>query len=389
LYNRIATINLGVNLTGIRNLIELVLDSNKIEFVEESFFIGIPNLRTLSLNSNRIKSLIRVNFSGLPNLENLYLFNNYILLLGESTFFGLESLSNLVLQHNLFTSFENISFSGLDNLKSLYFVVNNDFLMEQVELRGLNQLESLRFRFRRLQLSSRIEMRNFDRLKQLEFVSSQIKNLRNITFVGIENQRIRLSFRDNYLEDLHSISINGLNGLYELDLTENRWEVINQPFSLGIKTNSTISSSSNIVNVEISGLNWKIINPIVEFPKNIRLTIFYSIAAQPIYKIFDQQLSDITATYSYYFPNTIIQNIENICASSHLFLKRQSKFVRAYQSIPFRFEDNDLLTLNCSFVFALFRKCFLIRYMIGVKSDYDAFIAECHQNEILDANIHL
>ena len=63
-------------LAGCTKLEELVLDRNRIRFVNESSFLGLVNLSELHLEENRLRSLS--NFACLSNLRRLFLGMNHL-----------------------------------------------------------------------------------------------------------------------------------------------------------------------------------------------------------------------------------------------------------------------------------------------------------------------
>ena len=82
----------------------------------------------------------------------------------------------------------------------------------------------------------------------------------------------------------------------------------------------------------------------------------------------------------YVFPTYI--DLKALCNNSHIYQMRTFKKNRFYRSTAIRFDQHESIEINCTIMFAFYRKCFLARYLIGAKRHYDPFLDKCLEEEL-------
>ncbi|XP_061619135.1 adhesion G protein-coupled receptor A3 isoform X2 [Phyllopteryx taeniolatus] len=107
--------------TAACQLLNRILNNNKIQELKNGSFVGLSTLEKLDLRNNLISRIEPGAFLGLPALKRLELSNNSIGCLNVDIFRGLTSLIRLNLTGNLFSSLAQGTFDSLVSLKSLDF----------------------------------------------------------------------------------------------------------------------------------------------------------------------------------------------------------------------------------------------------------------------------
>ena len=255
--NSINTKETAMDLTGLEkamNLIELNLNSNKIENVEP--IRGLTSLTFLNLNWNKIENIEPL--KGLTSLTRLYLEDNKIENIEPLR--GLTSLTSLSLNWNKIENIEPLKgltsltylnltnnkvvniepLKGLTNLTALYLYSNK---IENVEpLKGLTSLTDL------LLHSNKIEniesLKGLTSLTNLYLNSNKIENvepLRNLTNLKY------LYLHENQVESIEPLR--ALINLIDLGLMYNKIENI-EPLRGLINLTGLNLSNNKIENIE-------------------------------------------------------------------------------------------------------------------------------------------
>ncbi len=133
---------------GLRNLLHLKLNNNKIKDVHAKAFHGLRRLETLEINSNRIggsnsdRNGWNVIFET-SNLKTLNLGNNRITILPSQIVATQPSLQNLVLHYNRLSRLDGDTFTYSKQLNSLDLAYNDLMEVEQKHFQQMDRLQSL------------------------------------------------------------------------------------------------------------------------------------------------------------------------------------------------------------------------------------------------------
>lgn len=417
----------NINLRSLRNfnlisqieeeIESIVLDKNQLESIDEINFNGLPNekLTLLSFQSNRINSIKTVNLTGVKFLHTLDLESNKIREVDFCRFHGLEHLKSLVLNKNPIETISMVRFVGIDELESLRLIgtriktiANARFIgfaclkalylhdstgfdpndpanSDEISIGGIDSttLNSLS-----LDLNPTKAHLKLNNLIDLKFLKIKLKSKSNadrinLTIIGLE-RLVSLDLSHNKISNLENLSIHGLEYVSQVDLSHNFIAEIRHSLQMYRFNNHFKAKSTNLIlffNV-ISFIDPQ--NFANHYSIDLSLRFRQLLAENNLTAI--QVFEDQIAVNYQYFVYPVRINLKSLCSSSHLFLKRQLKATQLYQSIPVRF--NMSIRVNCSTLFAFYRKCKLARYAIGSSIEYDSFIEDC-LSEKLDPNLNL
>ena len=84
----------------------------------------------------------------------------------------------------------------------------------------------------------------------------------------------------------------------------------------------------------------------------------------------------------HYFPYPTYIDLVAVCKYSNIFKIRKIKSKIFYKSTPIRFDQHESTEINCTIIFAFYRKCFLARYLVGGKRHYDSLFDKCLSEEL-------
>ncbi|CAF1043276.1 unnamed protein product, partial [Brachionus calyciflorus] len=283
--------------SGLVKLHSLELKSNKIQFLNRTFFKNLIMLKTIRFDGNFIINIKSKTFNKLNSLELLVLQSNDLSIISNGTFSNLTRLTYLDLSYNEIFSIENEAFSDLVSLTHL--ILNHNKLKSiGIDLfRTLTKLKHLTLHSNNL---NQIENSTFLNLKNLDKLSLGFNlglSLCPGSFIGLENIK-NLNIQSNGLSRIDKESLRGLKSLdslilswnnltvlndsnfiyltnlTELNLTRNFIKIINIQYLTNLKIldlqmNSITNFSQNLYNLEILNLNK---NPI----KYLNYSLIYS-----------------------------------------------------------------------------------------------------------------
>jgi Leucine-rich repeat (LRR) protein len=202
-FKSIVSVIRGVSLAKISDIKKLWLDLNSIEKIDTDFTNYFRELRTLILNSNKIRFINKHAFRQTSNLGYLYLNNNEIMSLNSMDL----SIFNSPIE--LFISYNNISdifVSSPDKIINVRVVL--------IQSSNLASIEPFAFA-------------NYPILYRLDFSYSKISILRSNTFRGASNLTY-IDFKYNRIETIEDLAFKDLFLLEDLDLGKNRIQIISR-----------------------------------------------------------------------------------------------------------------------------------------------------------------
>ncbi len=192
---------------------KLDFKSNKIQSIENKFFLKFPSLISLDLSFNNFYSLQSENFLNLPKLEALTLGDNQILTIQNGTFDYLYSLKNLSLKNNLIYDLKGQLFLKISNLLELDLSGNEVEFISKEHFQGLKKLT-------KLDLSQNLlKFFGFDAFKEMN--SIQILNLKSNQLKFFNSSIENLSYLDLSFNDLRCLDFVLYSNLSYLDMSYN------------------------------------------------------------------------------------------------------------------------------------------------------------------------
>ncbi|XP_043665780.1 toll-like receptor 13 [Vespula pensylvanica] len=134
--NSLSSVSFLIHLSS---LTDLSISYNNLTNITSDIFSNITNLKKLNLRGNRITIISKSAFMILKKLEKLDLAENNLTTLPVTWMNSLIGLRYLNLKSNFFTSIDSMSIYAYSNLNHL-FVQNNSFI--QIEINSLEKLPS-------------------------------------------------------------------------------------------------------------------------------------------------------------------------------------------------------------------------------------------------------
>ncbi|KAF7409749.1 hypothetical protein HZH68_004130 [Vespula germanica] len=134
--NSLSSVSFLIHLSS---LTDLSISHNNLINITSDIVANLKNLRRLNLRGNRIAIISKSAFMTLKKLEKLDLAENNLSTLPVTWMNSLTGLRYLNLKSNFFTSIDSMSIYGYSNLNHL-FVQNNSFI--QIEIKSLEKLPS-------------------------------------------------------------------------------------------------------------------------------------------------------------------------------------------------------------------------------------------------------
>lgn len=235
---------------GADKLKELYLNVNNIETVEEGS-LSLPDLETLDLEDNRIQIL---GILSMPKLINLNLSSNKIRALNITLLAGLPSLSKISLSLNGLTQIKKV-FSGNKQLIELDLSRND---IESIEAGALNlrNLKLLNLGGNKLKRLCSLKL---PKLLNLDISMNKFKILNDTFLIGLPRLRnINLSM--NSITNIGNV-FSSSNKLKKLDLSANDIESIAED-SLNLP---------NLINLDLGWNKLKRLNDSFQFTRNLRI----------------------------------------------------------------------------------------------------------------------
>ncbi|XP_039749842.1 protein artichoke-like [Pararge aegeria] len=194
------------------SLTHIMINSNFLSLIKESFLKGQINLQVIELSENNIKMLTPFMFSDLTNIQLLQLKNNSIMHIENRTFVNLKKIIRLELSLNKISEIHNETFYNLVTLQELLLKSNN---IKQIAKDSFKYLVKLRI----LDLSeNEIFTLNFNigslPIKEIRLNQNVIATILSDS-LGILPHLNVLELKMNYLtwEDIIQVTIPGLKSL--------------------------------------------------------------------------------------------------------------------------------------------------------------------------------
>ncbi|GAB1603359.1 chaoptin-like [Argonauta hians] len=238
----------GLNLLSLN---KLSLKSCGIFRISWGAFVNLNNLQELDLSKNFLAS-IPPEISRLRKLRKLVLNSNQINSIPENTFHNLKHLRELHLVSNQLlsaTSIHKDSFSGLANSLRLIDFSNND--MTAVPIHGLQNMDSLETLIlsdnRILHLANGSFNGTF-RLKKLD-ISGNRMQIEEHMFSGLEDSLDTLYMKNAKLDRMPVTALKHLHKLTYIDVSLNNFHEIDAEFFRGLKARKIVMQSMRIRHV--------------------------------------------------------------------------------------------------------------------------------------------
>lgn len=250
----------NIPILGNSELIELNLSNNLIDFVEENAFEGLKKLKILDLSENKLTK-ISGNF---PQISELLLTGNSLTEIAIVA----PQIKNLDLSDNDLLNFEKLAenFPQMQKLLSINLAQN---WLKNVKFPPLESLKTLNLAHNEIKIIEENE-KPFENLANLEFLSlagNFMTNMGSHSLDGLENLQ-KLDLNTNHLEFLEISS----NSLKILNLNDNKFTNLTKfPESLEILT----LSRNLLQNLEFEGLkNLKELRLNANLIKNLPTGVF-------------------------------------------------------------------------------------------------------------------
>ena len=126
-------------LSGLKNIIQLKLAGNRIEYIHSNAFMSMVLLVYIDLQHNNIKTINPLTFFNLQLIHNLNLSYFHIVKLYKFSFRGLVSLQHLNISFNHLRTLKHSTFLGLENICSIDLRFN---LIQYIEHDTFSSLRS-------------------------------------------------------------------------------------------------------------------------------------------------------------------------------------------------------------------------------------------------------
>ena len=206
---------------------KLSLIGNHLMTLPVGIFQNITNLTELLLDNNRLTTLHHKILIGLKELRVLAIHNNKLEGLPEYLFNDTIRLMNLNLGANKLTSLSKNLFNGLNNLVSLNLDLNSLLFLPEGLFDGLKSLEYLNIDKNQLSSLDKSLFNETNRLTELFFYQNRLKQLPYNLFWGLRNLTT-LDLGSNNLVILHKELFHRLTNLEVLYLDGNQMTTLNE-----------------------------------------------------------------------------------------------------------------------------------------------------------------
>lgn len=188
---------------NVRNLTEIHMENNVINFISNDVFRSLRNLKILSLQNENFKGTIsnlNINsLNALENLEKLLLGNHQIRKISFVSFKSLKNLKVLSLKKNIIDEIEANAFSNLINLEELDLSENQLKMLHHDIFINLNQIQILNLKGCQL-ISLPSSIINLKSLKTLDISSNRLTSL---LFHAIYDNLEVFDFRTNQISSIN------------------------------------------------------------------------------------------------------------------------------------------------------------------------------------------
>ena len=227
-YNTLQVLDLSKNLltnldqtyfVGLTNLIELLLSGNHIISIQQNAFLPLESLVLLDLSSNIFNSSLNAStFLGLNRIETIMLNSNQLTSVKTGYFSNVFTLKKLNLSHNLIKNIEANSFTN--GLTELYLDENNLQVIDN------NLTDTLSKSLQVLSVSNNNitsighSLNGLEMLEFLDLSNNEIGMVNQSSFIGLINL-ISLKLNENVITSLDSFLFRGLSNLKFLYVSSN------------------------------------------------------------------------------------------------------------------------------------------------------------------------
>ncbi|WAQ97769.1 LIGO4-like protein [Mya arenaria] len=221
-------------LLSLKNLKDLKLYSNDIEFLRNNTFKGLQNLRQLLIGVNEIDTIEDGAFNDLENsIKELNFYHNPLYKVPSDAINGLKSLTKLSLVKTNLETVPNGTFDGEYQLTELHLDHNPGLqFSDEGMFYGIeDSLETLFIRTLNLTQLPLNVLQRLSKLKYLDASNNAIKQIDKDFFKGLQLQSIQLSwnkirnidhlaftaFEKGVVINLHNNNLRDLSFILELD----------------------------------------------------------------------------------------------------------------------------------------------------------------------------
>ncbi|XP_032222508.1 uncharacterized protein LOC5521529 [Nematostella vectensis] len=193
--NLLITVTRGY-LRNLRQLLELNLGMNQIDYIASGTFTDMAKLELLDLSGNQLTFISEGMFTGLRNLTTLYLSENRITRIESGSLLGMHRLTHLFLFMNEILDLPASLFWGTPNLKILSINRNNITKLHQHLFRNSLHLEYLFMQFNELITIPDDTFGNTSHLRYIFMDDNNLTTIKPNTFKGARALEI-LSLTNN------------------------------------------------------------------------------------------------------------------------------------------------------------------------------------------------
>ncbi|XP_045452698.1 chaoptin-like [Melitaea cinxia] len=230
---------------GLDNLIELLLNNNKIHTLSNKCFKTLQKLVHLDLSSNVITQ-IDFDKENLLSLRSLIFHNNHITQIKKDNFEQLQLLQFLDLSQNNISNIESQSFKTLAYLNSL--LIDKNPLMGNLQsntFEGLSEVPKLELSYTLLNVIANASFYDMINLNDLNISHSKVCELQYNTFSNTGKIDV-LDLSYNMIK-YFSVNVTDLKSLKKLLLNNNRLTVLYSNTFKGMSALNQIILSNNLI----------------------------------------------------------------------------------------------------------------------------------------------
>uniref|UniRef100_A0A3P9CUC0 Chondroadherin-like protein n=1 Tax=Maylandia zebra TaxID=106582 RepID=A0A3P9CUC0_9CICH len=219
-------------------LTHLSLQRCNIHKVKEAAFRGLGRLVFLNLSNNNIDILYQEAFDGLSSLKQLIIDRNRVKEIQPGAFSQLGSLNLLSLSHNQLVYIPNMAFQGLQNIKKLRLSNNCLIYLDTEAFAGLFTLTRLSLDHNELHTGPLVAL-HVTRLdlsyNPMTYLGEEAVSMPKLTHLFLDHMS---------LQDLVNTAVSKSPNLIHLDISNNQLRVI-QPFAEGSPKLSRLNLAGN------------------------------------------------------------------------------------------------------------------------------------------------
>ncbi|XP_058124002.1 toll-like receptor Tollo [Anopheles ziemanni] len=217
--------------SGLRQLTDLRLQSNGLNFIADRALEGLVSLARLDISLNRLTNLPPELFSEAKHIKEIYLQNNSLNVLAPGIFTDLQQLLLLDLSGNELTSewINSATFRGLTRLIVLDLSGNKISKMESTIFRDLKALQALRLQNNFIESIAEHTFAELGALHSLVLSNNRLSTIEHYTFGGLHNLAL-LSLDYNRISRIDRKALRNQSKLQELHINGNK--LLEVPYAL-------------------------------------------------------------------------------------------------------------------------------------------------------------